>query len=100
MTSPIPPRPTPALTPEIVGEDEKLATIIDAVLLDDPEHLRASRRIKRRQARLRRMVGDDAWPVYLAVEIAVNERVIDETYTLVRWAFAAGLRYGRRGRSR
>ena len=68
-----------------------LGDAIDAVLLADPEHRRATRRILKRQAALHALVSDDAgWRAYLDLEQAVNERAIDAIHALARWAWKEG----------
>ena len=82
----------PRLTPEVLADTEKLGEAIDAVLLADPEHRRATRRILKRQAALHRLVDDAGWAAYLDLEQAVNERATDDYFALVRWAWKEGRR--------
>jgi hypothetical protein len=36
---------------------------------------------------LKKHVSADAWPIYLRLEQLVNDRIVEETATLLRWAF-------------
>ena len=75
-----------------IRSDLSLGDAIDAVLLADPEHRRATRRILKRQAALHALVSDAGWAAYLDLEQAVNERATDDYFALVRWAWKEGRR--------
>jgi hypothetical protein len=82
----------PRLTSRILAAPDRLCRALDELLLASPEHHALSRRIRRKQRQLRRLVEDDAWRTYLQMEEIVNERAAVEIELVVRWAFAAGAR--------
>jgi hypothetical protein len=65
------------------ASDEQLETLIAGILGEDLHHRRHSRRIRTRQARLKRRVSEPAWKLYLLLEEAEVERL---TYALDRLA--------------
>ena len=78
----------PALTPEVVEDDQLLAVAVDAVILADPEARRRASEIALRFEWLKGSV-DDVWPLVLEIESRSNERWSELTLVLVRWAFNA-----------
>jgi len=84
---------SPKLDPEVVADDEKLGAVLGEVADHDVEYRTASRQIVRLQRRLRKLVGENAWQTYLALETAVNDRDADFDECLVRWAFMAGQKH-------
>jgi len=85
---------TPCLTPEIVADDDALALAIHEFLLGSKKMRKLSRRVRRAQGRLHRVVDGRAWRVYLRLEEAVNDRDGLEGDLLIRWAYEAGKRHG------
>ena len=96
------PRPKsllPALTAQTVGDEQKLWDLIQRVLLEEPGHRRASRKIIRMQEGLKAVVTDEAWKTYLAIEDEVNWRRSRDLIVVARWAFEQGTRHGARPRA-
>lgn len=71
-------RVSPALRRDVVD------FIIDDALAASPAVRRSSVRIRKTQGRLRRLVNDDAWRVYLDLERHANERASRELRALFR----------------
>ena len=55
--------------------DHDLATAIEAILKDDPEFAKLTRRILRAQQRLRKVCSSETWQRYLVVEDLANLRL-------------------------
>jgi hypothetical protein len=88
-------RPRPKIPQDVLDDAAR-----DAISEDifGTERLRKlSSRIRRRQRRLRALVGADAWRAYLQVEEASNERLGKALADVARVAFEAGLKAGRGG---
>ncbi len=88
----------PRLDEEVLSDHDALGNAIDKVLLKTKVFVRLSNKIRRRQRELRRLVDEPGWHAYLRVEEATNERAIEESELLVRWAFTLGRRAARRRR--
>ena len=86
----------PALTPEIVEDDQLLAVAVDAVILADPEARRRAAEIAEHFEWLRGSVDGDTWKQTLDLEERANERFSEVALVLSRWAFNEGVRSGRR----
>jgi hypothetical protein len=85
---------TPCLTPEIVADDDTLALAIQDMILGSRAMRKLTRRVRRAQDRLQRMVHRKAWARYMILEEVVNDRASQEVELLVRWAYEAGKRHG------
>ncbi|MGH7295919.1 MAG: hypothetical protein ACRELB_13335 [Polyangiaceae bacterium] len=85
---------SPCLTPEIVADDDALALAIQDRLLGSGAMRRLTRRVRRAQDRLQRVVNREAWARYMVLEEHVNDRSSQEVDLLIRWAFEAGKRHG------
>ena len=59
--------------PSSIHKDDLVA--LDRALLRDPEWKQETAEILRLQRRLRRLVGPEAWQVYLLLEAATNRRM-------------------------
>jgi hypothetical protein len=79
----------PKLTPEIVAANIELDAWISGAL-DAPDARRRSRVIRQLQEALRRQLTQRQWRAYLAIEQAVNARIVVESRVVVRAAFNAG----------
>lgn len=90
------PRRRPRLDPQVVAADDLIWEAINDLLIGDAGYKGFNREFIRRQAELRRLVNDDAWRAYLAVEEMVNARAEHVLVTVVKWAFAEGASAGRR----
>jgi hypothetical protein len=62
-----------------------------------PAMRRLSAQVRRKQRRLRALVADDEWQVYLQVEVASNERLAEALEAVARGAFETGRRAPKRG---
>jgi len=80
----------------IVKDDEALGAALGDLLRCDPGYCRSRREIIRRQTALQHIVSAAAWRTYLDMEEVQVARLSDALDLAVRWAFAAGLRSGRR----
>jgi len=83
---------TTPLTKKILHNEDALGLAIDAVLLRSNRFRQASRRVRKFQRKLRRMITGDAWLTYLRLEEVVNARAAIEVDVLVEWAFKSGRR--------
>lgn len=88
-------KPKRVLTPAILKDEAALSAVIDEAFVGHPELRRASRRIKAKQRALEKLVSDEAWRAYLAVEEAHNAREFVEMDLLIAWAFEHGRSYER-----
>jgi hypothetical protein len=86
-------RRIPVLTAEILADADALSTMIGELLVSTKTYRKLSKRVRRAQDRLQKVVTDKAWKRYMRLEEVVNERTGEETDTLVRWAFEAGVRH-------
>ena len=85
-------RRVPALTKQIVANDELLGEWTDALLLNDKHLRRLSHRIIRTQDVLLAMITIEQRNAYFKVEEATNERLGEAVLTLARAAWRAGRR--------
>jgi hypothetical protein len=85
----------PALTPEIVEDDEALAEWVDNAIRLDPVAKARAREIADRCEWLRDACEPDIWKLYREVDARVTERWTSVTSALVRYAFEAGMRHPR-----
>ena len=83
---------TAKLTAKMLKDHEAVGDAIDRVLLASKAWGKASRRIRKAQGRLRRIVSFDGWMAYLRLEEIVNARAAIEMEVVVRWAFEQGVR--------
>jgi hypothetical protein len=83
----------PRLDPDIIVNHEMLGAVLGDVADADAQYRAASTRIVQLQKGLRTLVGKDAWAVYLALEVATNDRNADLHETLARWAFTEGQKH-------
>jgi hypothetical protein len=84
----------PCLSAAVVNDDDALALTINELLLGSKVIRKLSKRVRRAQDRLERVVDRRAWKRYLRLEETINDRTSRETDLLVRWAFDAGKRHG------
>ncbi len=85
---------TPCLTSDIMADDDALALMIDELTLGSKRVRKLSKKVRRAQDRLRKVVKSKAWAKYMKLEQIVNHRAGEEVNLLVRWAFEAGKRHG------
>jgi hypothetical protein len=78
---------TLCLTPEIMGDDDALALAIQDVLVKSRAMRKLTRRVRRAQDRLKRVVNGKAWARYMVLEEHVNDRASQEVELLVRQAY-------------
>jgi hypothetical protein len=77
---------------DYVSDGEALALVIDGVLRSSSKIREQSRKIRKAQDRLRKMVKPEAWGHFLTLESMMNDRSSLEVELLVKWAFTAGVR--------
>jgi hypothetical protein len=77
---------------DYVTDGEALALVIDGVLRSSSKIREQSRKIRKAQDRLRKMVKPEAWAHFLTLESMMNDRSSLEVELLVKWAFTAGVR--------
>lgn len=78
--------------PHPASPDADLGAAVEAILRDDPDVARLSRRILRAQRRLRRLCSPEAWRAYLTVEQVTNERYEYASRLLLRYGMTIGKR--------
>lgn len=83
----------PALTPEIVEDEEQLGVAVDAVILADPEARRRSAEIATHCEWLKAAVDDGAWKLILEIEARDNERFGELVLVIATWSFNEGRRF-------
>jgi hypothetical protein len=84
--------PAPRLTDAIARDEQRLAAVIDALLVPDPAMRRHRRQILRRQHDLHRLCAEQAWQAYLKLEEASNLRLDAALLLVARWGFNEGRR--------
>lgn len=87
-------RPELVLTPSVLRDRDQLERLTSDLLLEDVGLQRLSRRIRRLQGRLRKLVDDKAWAAFLELEEAYSERLGDAIDVFVTFAFEQGRLYG------
>jgi hypothetical protein len=77
---------------DFVSDGEALALVTDGVLRASSQIREQSRKVRKAQDKLRKMVKPKAWALYLQLESLTNDRASMEQELLVKWAFTAGTR--------
>jgi len=93
------PRRSP-ITRAVVADPDRLGSVIDAVVLRDPDLQRLHRRGVRQVGRLRESLDEEQWAAFMLVEEVLNARWARSLALVAAVFFAAGVRVGRRGRLR
>lgn len=83
-------RSLPRLTAKVVADDDALWEVLNAVVLATPGYPRRRRQVIRQQERLKDVVSEEAWNVFIKIEQLINERNEDVLMNVVRWAFEEG----------
>ena len=83
----------PALTPELVEDEELLASAVDEVVRLDPVAAHRAAEIVEHQGWLRDVVDADTWKLVLEIDARQTERWADVVVRVVAWAFEEGRRY-------
>lgn len=81
-------RPPPKLTPTFFDDHEKLLVALDDMLAVESDVRPHARRIRVLQSKLRGLVDDRAWRVYMNIEQAANARAVVEMKLLIEWLTA------------
>ena len=89
------PEPTelPALTPEMVEDEQGLGEVADEVVRLDPVASRRAHEIAEHQAWLRDAVDPETWKLVLEIEARSNERWADLLLVVAAWAYREGRRF-------
>lgn len=75
-------RARPCLTPAVLADRTALGEALDALLQADPTWRRQTRAVREAQEKLRAVLDDEQWVVYLDVEAATNARLTDAMITI------------------
>jgi hypothetical protein len=83
----------PALTPDVVMDDEALAEAVDAFIHQEPVANQRWHVIADHQELLRQALDSEIWKLALRIDEMVVERWADIAVGVARWAFDAGRRF-------
>lgn len=84
--------PRPEITPSTIADDQLLAHVVDEVIHDDPDLRVQQAHVIDLQQRLRGLVTDDVWRLYLEVDETTTARFADALVKVARWAFTEGVK--------
>jgi len=88
----------PQLDTRIINDYDALSEALNELLRDDRQLRRRHREILRCSEAIRRRVDDRTWRALLELEEVEVARFSDALDLVARWAFASGLRIGRKPR--
>lgn len=95
-----PRRRLPRLDNGVLWDPDRIGVVLGELFDATPAMKRHRQRIIRLQKRLRKLVSDEAWRVYLDLESAEAGRLNDAADLVAAWAFLQGRRRGRQSERR